>query len=85
MAAARAEMVSGLGHFAAAEGWGQLAFFGFIGFLLFAAPVDRVALTADARFGRAGRPLPDDSAGHHLDVGPGPGPGAGVACDGFRH
>ena len=38
MAAARAEMVSGLGHFAAAEGWGQLAFFGFIGFLLFAAP-----------------------------------------------
>ena len=25
-------------HFAAAEGWGQLAFFGFIGFLLFAAP-----------------------------------------------
>jgi len=38
MASARTEMVSGLAHFAAAEGWGQLAFFGFIGFLLFAAP-----------------------------------------------
>jgi putative ATP-binding cassette transporter len=38
LAAARTEMVQGLGHFAAAEGWGQLAFFGFIGFLLFAAP-----------------------------------------------
>ena len=38
MASARSEMVSGLAHFAAAEGWGQLAFFGFIGFLLFAAP-----------------------------------------------
>ena len=35
---ARSEMVSGLAHFAVAEGWGQLAFFGFIGFLLFAAP-----------------------------------------------
>ena len=31
-------MISGLAHFAVAEGWGQLAFFGFIGFLLFAAP-----------------------------------------------
>ncbi len=39
MASARAEMVSGLAHFAAAEGWGQLAYFGFIGFLLFAAPL----------------------------------------------
>ncbi len=34
----RSEMVKGLAHFAVAEGWGQLAFFGFIGFLLFAAP-----------------------------------------------
>ena len=32
------EMVDGLAHFAVAEGWGQFAFFGFIGFLLFAAP-----------------------------------------------
>jgi putative ATP-binding cassette transporter len=39
MASARAEMESGLAHFAAAEGWGQLAYFGFIGFLLFAAPL----------------------------------------------
>jgi putative ATP-binding cassette transporter len=38
MASARTEMVSGLAHFAAAEGWGQLAYFGLIGFLLFAAP-----------------------------------------------
>jgi putative ATP-binding cassette transporter len=38
MASARTEMVSGLAHFAVAEGWGQLAYFGFIGFLLFAAP-----------------------------------------------
>jgi putative pyoverdin transport system ATP-binding/permease protein len=38
MASARKEMVSGLAHFAVGEGWGQLAFFGFIGFLLFAAP-----------------------------------------------
>jgi putative ATP-binding cassette transporter len=39
MASARTEMVRGLAHFAAAEGWGQLAFFGFIGFLLFVAPL----------------------------------------------
>jgi putative ATP-binding cassette transporter len=38
MAQARSEMIKGLAHFAVAEGWGQLAFFGFIGFLLFAAP-----------------------------------------------
>ena len=38
MAQARSEMIRGLAHFAVAEGWGQLAFFGFIGFLLFAAP-----------------------------------------------
>jgi putative ATP-binding cassette transporter len=38
MSSARAEMVSGMAHFAAAEGWGQVAYFGFIGFLLFAAP-----------------------------------------------
>ncbi len=38
LASARADMVSGMAYFAAGEGWGQLAFFGFIGFLLFAAP-----------------------------------------------
>ncbi len=38
MTSAKSEMVGGLAHFAAAEGWGQLAYFGFIGFLLFAAP-----------------------------------------------
>jgi putative ATP-binding cassette transporter len=38
MASARTELVRGLAQFAAAEGWGQLAYFGFIGFLLFAAP-----------------------------------------------
>jgi putative ATP-binding cassette transporter len=39
MASARAEMVGGMAYFAAAEGWGQVAYFGFIGFLLFAAPL----------------------------------------------
>jgi putative ATP-binding cassette transporter len=39
MASARTEMERGLAHFAVAEGWGQLAYFGFIGFLLFAAPL----------------------------------------------
>ena len=38
VAAARGEMVRGLTHFAVADGWGQLAFFGFIGFLLFGLP-----------------------------------------------
>ena len=38
VAAARGDMVRGLTHFAVAEGWGQLAFFGFIGFLLFGLP-----------------------------------------------
>jgi putative ATP-binding cassette transporter len=38
LASVRGEMVGGLAHFAVAEGWGQLAFFGFIGFLLFLAP-----------------------------------------------
>jgi putative pyoverdin transport system ATP-binding/permease protein len=38
MDSARTEMVRGLAYYAVAEGWGQLAFFGFIGFLLFAAP-----------------------------------------------
>jgi putative ATP-binding cassette transporter len=38
MTKARKEMVRGLAHFAIGEGWGQIAFFGFIGFLLFAAP-----------------------------------------------
>ena len=33
-----AETVRGLTHFAVADGWGQLAFFGFIGFLLFGLP-----------------------------------------------
>jgi putative pyoverdin transport system ATP-binding/permease protein len=39
MASARADMTGGMAHFAAAEGWGQVAYFGFIGFLLFAAPL----------------------------------------------
>jgi putative pyoverdin transport system ATP-binding/permease protein len=39
MASARAEMVSGMAHFAVAEGWGQIAYFGFIGLLLYAAPL----------------------------------------------
>jgi putative ATP-binding cassette transporter len=34
----RDKTVAGLARFAAAEGWSQLAFFGFIGFLLFVAP-----------------------------------------------
>ncbi len=38
MASVRREMVRGLGRFAFAEGWSQLAFFGFIGVLLFAIP-----------------------------------------------
>ncbi|MHB1561678.1 MAG: ABC transporter transmembrane domain-containing protein, partial [Isosphaeraceae bacterium] len=37
--AARRETVRGLAHFAAAEGWGQLVYFGLIGFLLFAVPL----------------------------------------------
>lgn len=37
-AAVRVRMARGLSLFAAAEGWGQLAFFGFIGFVLFALP-----------------------------------------------
>jgi len=39
MARARTEMECGLAHFAVAESWGQLAYFGFIGFLCFAAPL----------------------------------------------
>jgi putative ATP-binding cassette transporter len=39
MASARTEMVSGMAHFAIAEGWGQLAYFGFIAFVLFVAPL----------------------------------------------
>jgi putative ATP-binding cassette transporter len=38
VARARAEMVGGLTAFAIADGWGQTAFFAFIGLLLFAAP-----------------------------------------------
>jgi putative pyoverdin transport system ATP-binding/permease protein len=38
VASVRGEMVEGLAYFAVAEAWGQVAFFGFIGFLLFAAP-----------------------------------------------
>ena len=38
MASVRDRMVRGLSSFAVAEGWGQLAFFGFIGVLLFAIP-----------------------------------------------
>jgi putative ATP-binding cassette transporter len=43
-------MVGGMSRFAVAESWGQLAYFGFIGFLLFAAPsieaVSRPALVS---------------------------------------
>lgn len=50
VAAARRETVRGLAHFAAAEGWGQLVYFGLIGFLLFAVPrfaaVDRPTLVS---------------------------------------
>jgi putative ATP-binding cassette transporter len=38
MESARKDMVGGMAHFAVAEGWGQLAYFGFIGLLLFVAP-----------------------------------------------
>jgi putative ATP-binding cassette transporter len=38
MASVRRDMVRGLSRFALAEGWSQLAFFGFIGALLFAIP-----------------------------------------------
>jgi putative pyoverdin transport system ATP-binding/permease protein len=38
MVSARGQMVRGLSSFAFAEGWSQLAFFGFIGVLLFAIP-----------------------------------------------
>jgi putative ATP-binding cassette transporter len=38
MTQARSEMIKGLANFGVAEGWGQLAFFGFIGFLLFVTP-----------------------------------------------
>ncbi len=50
VAVARRETVRGLAHFAAAEGWGQLVYFGLIGFLLFAVPrfaaVDRPTLVS---------------------------------------
>jgi putative ATP-binding cassette transporter len=38
MASVRRDLVRGLGSFAVAEGWSQIAFFGFIGALLFAIP-----------------------------------------------
>lgn len=38
MASVRGDMVRGLRSFAVAEGWSQIAFFGFIGVLLFAIP-----------------------------------------------
>ena len=38
MVSARGQMVRGLSSFAFAEGWSQLAFFGFIGVVLFAIP-----------------------------------------------
>jgi putative ATP-binding cassette transporter len=50
VAAARAEMVRGMTHFAAADGWGQLAFFVFIGFLLYGvtqfSPIARSTLVS---------------------------------------
>jgi putative ATP-binding cassette transporter len=43
MGGVRAEMVRGLSRFAVAEGWSQLAFFGFIGVLLFGvARIERI-------------------------------------------
>jgi putative pyoverdin transport system ATP-binding/permease protein len=38
IATARRESVRGLGYFAVGDGWGQLAFFGLIGFVLFGVP-----------------------------------------------
>ncbi len=38
VASARDETIAALGRFAIADGWSQLAFFGFIGFLLFGLP-----------------------------------------------
>lgn len=50
VAAARVETVRSLNRFAVAEGWSQLAFFGFIGFLLFVMPrfvtIDRSTLAS---------------------------------------
>ena len=45
-------------------------------------PSSRADQSADARRGRPGRPLPDEPAGHHPDLGSDPGPGAGVAQQG---
>jgi putative ATP-binding cassette transporter len=50
VAEARAEMVRGMTQFAAADGWGQLAFFVFIGFLLYGvtqfSPIARSTLVS---------------------------------------
>ena len=72
-------MVRGLAHFAAAEGWGQLAFFGFIGFLLFAAP----SIEAISRPTLVSAVLVVlylmTPSGHHLDVGAGPRASTGLS------
>jgi putative ATP-binding cassette transporter len=50
MASVRSEMVDGLRSFSVADGWSQLAFFGFIGVVLFAIPrmqpIDRPTLVS---------------------------------------
>ena len=50
VAASRVETVGGLARFAVAEGWSQLAFFGFIGLVLFGLPriatIDRPTLVS---------------------------------------
>ena len=83
MASLRRDMVRGLRSFAVAEGWSQIAFFGFIGVLLFAIP----------RLEPIGRPTlvsavlvvlylmsPLDMPSPHLAADR--GPGAGIAPQG---
>ena len=63
MVSARGQMVRGLSSFAVAEGWSQLAFFGFIGVLLFAMPHLEPISQADTGRGCPRRPLSNGSAG----------------------
>ena len=53
VAAARVETVRGLTHFAVADGWGQLAFFGFIGLPALRLAADRADRRAHPGLGRA--------------------------------
>ena len=82
MVSARAHMIGGMAHFAAAEGWGQVAYLRLHRLPPLRRTFDRANVAANARLGRLGRPLSDDPSGHHLDVGPRPGPGAGLASEG---